>query len=57
MNEMKSLVTSDLIFAIYISSSSCHTNCQTNKYSLSAKLLIVRPVLSKHLWESQKLVA
>ena len=31
MNEKKYVATSDLIFAIIISSSNCHTNCQTNK--------------------------
>ena len=29
MNEKKYVITSDLSFAIFISSSSCHTNCQT----------------------------
>ena len=37
MNEKNHVVTSDLIFAISISSSNCHTKCQTNKYSFSTK--------------------
>ena len=41
MNEKKYVVTSDLIFAIFISSSNCHTYCQTKKYSFSAKSLIL----------------
>ena len=32
------VVTNDLIFAIIISSSNCHTNCQTNKYYFFSKM-------------------